>query len=177
MKRWLTSLVGCTLVAAVALTGRGDESETEAAGQNDQPPQPSASSKRLSPLMQMKLERSKAVLEGLALEDFDKISANAQALRLLSLESGWNVLQTKEYATQSEDFRRTSKLISKAARDKDLGRATLGYVALTVRCVECHAYMREQLGNPVGDEAPAGGADSEAGASPESAAGPADGAE
>jgi len=98
---------------------------------------------RLSPLMQMKLDRSKAILEGLALEDFEKISANAQALRLLSLESGWNVIQTEEYATQSRDFRRTSAVIAEAAREQDLGRATLGFVALTVRCVECHSYMRK----------------------------------
>lgn len=97
----------------------------------------------LPPLMQRKLERSKEILEGLALEDYEKISSNAQALHLLSLESGWNIIQTEEYATQSRDFRRTSKLIAEAAREKDLGRATLGYVALTVRCVECHNYMRE----------------------------------
>lgn len=101
---------------------------------------------QLSPLMRMKLERSKAILEGLAMEDFDKISSSAQALGLLSLESGWNVIQTDEYATQSRDFRRTSRVIAEAARDQDLGRATLGYVALTVRCVECHSYMRKQRG-------------------------------
>lgn len=98
---------------------------------------------RLSPLMRMKLEKSKNILEGLALEDFDKISSNAQALNLLSLESGWNVVQTEEYATQSRDFRRTTKIISDAAKEKDLGRASMGFVALTVRCVECHSYMRK----------------------------------
>lgn len=106
---------------------------------------------QLSPLMRMKLERSKAILEGLAMEDFDKISSSAQALRLLSLESGWNVIQTEEYATQSRDFRRTSQVIAEAARDRDLGRATLGYVALTVRCVECHSYMRKQREASNGD--------------------------
>ena len=98
---------------------------------------------RLSPLMRMKLERSKNILEGLALEEFEKISTNAQALSLLSLESGWNVVQTEEYATQSRDFRRTTKIISDAAKEKDLGRASMGFVALTVRCVECHSYMRK----------------------------------
>ena len=39
------------------------------------------------------------------------------------------------------------KLIVDAAEEKDLGRATLGYVALTVRCVECHSYMRRQRKN------------------------------
>lgn len=106
---------------------------------------PVLAKEKLAPLMQMKLDRSKSILEGLALEDYEKVSKNARALRLLSLESGWNVLQTEEYSQQSRDFRRNGELIAEAADEKDLGRATLGYVALTVRCVECHSYMRKSL--------------------------------
>jgi hypothetical protein len=97
----------------------------------------------VAPLMWAKLDRSKAILEGLTLEDFDKIASNARAMRLLSTESGWNVIQTKEYASQSRDFQRATDLIVEAAGEKDIHRATMGYVALTVRCVECHSYMRK----------------------------------
>ena len=97
----------------------------------------------LQPLMQLKLEESKSILEGLTLEDFEKIGRSARSLKLLSTESGWNVIQTDEYATQSRDFRRTCDLIAEAAKEKNISRATLGYVAMTVRCVECHAYMRK----------------------------------
>ena len=99
---------------------------------------------KLTPLMRMKLDKSKEILEGLTLENFDQIAKNARSLKLLSMESGWNVLQTEEYAIQSRDFRRTCDLIEEAADEKDISRAALGYVALTVRCVECHAYMRKQ---------------------------------
>ncbi len=98
---------------------------------------------RITPLMKMKLDKSKAILEGLTLEDFDAISRNAKALKLLSLESGWNVLQTPEYVTQSQEFRRTADMIAEAAEEKNISRATLGYVSMTVRCVECHSYMRK----------------------------------
>lgn len=97
----------------------------------------------LNPLMQMKLDKSKLILEGLTLEQFDKIGKNASSLKLLSMESGWNVIQTEEYAAQSRDFQRTCDVIAEAAEQKDISRATLGYVAMTVRCVECHAYMRK----------------------------------
>ena len=106
-------------------------------------PPAEAPATKITPLMRMKLEKSKDILEGLALEDFDKIAKNARSLKLLSMESGWNVIQTEEYATQSRDFRRTCDLIAEAAAAKDVGRAALGYVAMTVRCVECHAYMRK----------------------------------
>ncbi|WDQ14848.1 hypothetical protein PSR62_14490 [Rhodopirellula sp. P2] len=98
---------------------------------------------KLTPLMRLKLERSKAILEGLTLEDFDKIASNARSLKLLSTESGWNVIQTREYAEQSRDFQRATDLIAEAAEEKDIHRATMGYVAMTVHCVECHSYMRK----------------------------------
>ena len=104
--------------------------------------QPPSAPTKVQPLMQLKLDRAKNILEGLALEDYDKIASNARALRLLSLESGWNVYQTKKYTEQSRDFRQTTNLIAEAAGDKDISRAALGYVALTVRCVECHQYIR-----------------------------------
>lgn len=98
---------------------------------------------KLTPLMRMKLDRSKGILEGLAMEEFDTIASNARALRLLSTEAGWNVIQTPEYAAQSRDFQRATDLIVEAAENKDIHRAAMGYVALTVRCVECHSYMRK----------------------------------
>ena len=118
------------------------------------PKTPVIAKEKLAPLMQMKLDRSKDILEGLALEDYEKISKSARALRLLSLESGWNVLQTEEYSQQSLDFRRNSELIAEAGEEKDLGRATLGYVALTVRCVECHSYMRKARSKQAGEDKP-----------------------
>jgi hypothetical protein len=130
------------VAAIVALTTR-----SAADPPADTAPSPSA----VSALMQMKLEASKAILEGLTLEDYTAVEQQAKKLKLLSMESGWNVIQTDEYADQSRDFRRTTDLIARAAESKDVGRATLGYVSLTVRCVECHTYMRshrQQSRNP-----------------------------
>jgi hypothetical protein len=132
MKRSLTLLLALLLLPTCFQSASGDP----------QPQQPTRITK-LSPLMQKKLENSKQILEGLALEDFAKIGRNARSMKLLSLESGWNVIQTKEYETQSRDFRRTCDKIAEAAEKKDIGGAVLGYVALTMRCVECHSYMRE----------------------------------
>ena len=97
----------------------------------------------VAPLMRRKLDRAKNILEGLTLEQFDKIASNARSLKLLSTEAGWNIVQTDEYRKQSEDFRRACDSIEQAAKKKDIHRAALSYVALTVRCVECHSYMRE----------------------------------
>ncbi len=100
----------------------------------------------LKPFMQRKLDHAKSILEGMALEDFDKISASAQSLSLLSLESTWNVISSEEYLEHSRNFRRSINLIKQAARDKNSDRVALGYIDLTIRCVECHSYLRKKGG-------------------------------
>ena len=110
-----------------------------------QPPSNQPRDPQLKPFMKQKLEHAKGVLEGLALENYEQIAKEAQALSLLSLESNWNVFNTKEYLEQSEDFRRTVNTITEAAREKDVNLAALGYVNLTVRCVECHSYLRKTI--------------------------------
>ncbi len=131
MKPLIYCVVGIVVVAGVL---RADPPKTSNAVD---------SGTRLAPLMLKKLDKSKGILEGLTLEDFDKIKSNANTLRLLSLESGWNVIQTEEYQAQSLEFRRAAELIAQAAEEKDIHRAMIGYVSLTVRCVECHSYMRK----------------------------------
>jgi hypothetical protein len=126
--------VVCLTLGGLALNGH---TPTTAQEPDTLPPN------NLTPLMRMKLERSKSILEGLALEDYAKIAQNARGLKLLSTEAGWNVIQTKEYGEKSRDFRRSADLIAEAAEKKDVNRATMGYVALTVSCVECHSYMRK----------------------------------
>lgn len=145
MKRASLLLLVALLASLTAFSARSDPptpQETQASASNEK--ETPGTTKQLTPLMRMKLDKSKEILEGLTVENFDQIARNARSLKLLSMESGWNVIQTEEYASQSSDFRRTCDLIEKAALDKDMGRAALGYVALTVRCVECHSYMRQQ---------------------------------
>lgn len=97
---------------------------------------------QLKPFMQQKLDHAKAVLAAIAVEDHEGLAKAAQDLSLLSLESNWNVMTTDEYIQQSADFRRACRVIQEAAHAKNIDRAALGFVDLTVRCVECHKYMR-----------------------------------
>ncbi len=93
-------------------------------------------------IMHAKLDHSKALLKGLATEDFDSLAKHADALSLLSLEADWNVIQTAEYRRLSGDFRRSTKSLSEAAEENNLDGATLAYVGVTMKCVECHKYVR-----------------------------------
>lgn len=99
----------------------------------------------LKPVMQRKLDYSKSLLEGLATEDLEEVARNAQALSLLSTESAWNVMVTDEYLRQSNAFRRSLEAVREGAKEGNVDRAALGYVEMTIRCVECHKYVRKTL--------------------------------
>ena len=95
-------------------------------------------------LMRLKLDSAQNTLEGLAIEDFDMVARNAKRLRLLSQETGWNVLQTKAYRDYSHDFRRATEKMILAAKQKNVDAVGLAYIDLTFTCIDCHKHVRAQ---------------------------------
>ena len=109
--------------------------------------------------MHRKLEHTQKALEGIVVEDFYLIEKNARALTLLSQAAEWQIFPSAEYRRHSEEFRRTTETLAKAAREKNLDGAALAYVQLTLDCVNCHKYVRtfpvDERRKPVtGDENP-----------------------
>jgi hypothetical protein len=93
--------------------------------------------------MRAKLVHSQKVLEGLTLENFDAVSKHAQQMALMSQDASWDVLQTQEYYERSADFRRSIGELKNAADKKNLDGAALAYMGVTLKCIECHRYLRE----------------------------------
>jgi hypothetical protein len=127
--RWFSWLIFMVAVAVVCVT----LAQTRAPKVND-----------VQSFMRVKLEDSKKVLEGLTVEDFDMIAKNAQAMGLLSEDAMWQVLQTQEYSQRSRHFREVADRLANAAKKKNLDGASLAYVELTINCIECHKYVRDQ---------------------------------
>lgn len=122
--RWAAALVAVVATVAIAADG---------------PPQPD----RVAVFMRAKLGHADRVLEGLAVADFALIERAAQELSLASLDSNWQVLQTEDYARQSGEFRRACDSLKKAAQEKNLDGAALAWVDVTLKCVQCHKYVRD----------------------------------
>lgn len=99
---------------------------------------------QVAPFMRVKLTHSQDVLEGLAVEDFDLIDRGAQQLSLTSEDASWQVLQTEDYARMSADFRRSCDRLREAARAKNLDGAALAWMEVTMKCVQCHKYIRDR---------------------------------
>lgn len=97
----------------------------------------------LRDFMRAKLEHSQKILEGLATEDYPLIEKHAQELSLISQAEMWQVVQTPEYLQHSTEFRRATQALSKAAEDKNIDGAALAYMEVTLKCVNCHKYVRK----------------------------------
>lgn len=93
--------------------------------------------------MRAKLGHSQHVMEGLALADYALIERGAHDLALASQASSWQVLQTEDYARQSREFRRACESLRTAAKDNNLDGAALAWMEVTLKCIQCHKYVRD----------------------------------
>jgi cytochrome c556 len=93
-------------------------------------------------IMKQKLDYAHYILNGIATENFDLISDNAEKLSKLSQAMAWRARETPQYATFSAEFRRNADALAKAAKDRNADAASLAYVQMTLSCVNCHKYMR-----------------------------------
>ncbi len=98
-----------------------------------------------SEFMRQKLDFSKEVLEGLALEQYDTITKAAKALKKLSEAAEWEVPtipNATDYVMLTSEFQRHADELVKQAKDKNVDGATIAYFKLTSTCVQCHKYIR-----------------------------------
>lgn len=102
------------------------------------------SSRELNALMSEKLTSAKLLLEGMALSDFDKIDKSATKLNQLTRTEEWFVLKTPRYEVFSNEFRRALDQIARKSKDKNIDGVALAYFDMTMACIRCHDYVREQ---------------------------------
>lgn len=96
-------------------------------------------------LMRQKLEHSKQILEGLATGDLDLVAEAAKKLKVLAdAEMGVapSPPDAKQYQALLSDFIRRVDDLSKQSRARNVDRATIAYVQITLSCVECHELVR-----------------------------------
>lgn len=129
--RW--AVVGGVVLMAVLLHGSRPGAE-----------EPGTRPDQVAGFMRAKLAHAQNVLEGLTVEDYELIDKAAQELSLASEDASWQVLQTEDYARQSAEFRRSCDSLRKAARERNLDGAALAWMEVTMKCVQCHKYVRDE---------------------------------
>lgn len=93
-------------------------------------------------LMKRKLNESKTLLEGLALEDYEKIAESANQLNLISMEAQWTELLSPRYGEFGAEFRRAVDRVKDMAEKENLDGATLNFMNVIMTCVQCHNAVR-----------------------------------
>jgi hypothetical protein len=93
-------------------------------------------------IMRKKLTHAQRVLEGLVINDFDKIIDNAKELMFLTKQNEWRALDAPQFEIHSNDFRRSLESLVAKAREKNGDGTALAYVEMTLSCVRCHKHIR-----------------------------------
>jgi hypothetical protein len=92
-------------------------------------------------VMRQKLVDAQGVMAAVVTSNWAELDRRSKALAKATEDPAWVVLRSPEYAKQSEAFlRAVNDLLDTAAR-RDADAAPLAYVALTMRCVQCHRYV------------------------------------
>lgn len=110
----------------------------------DEKPKPKADEPKKPTVMQRKLAHSQKVLEGLAKNDFGAIGTGADGLLECVKDVTWKINETEKYLLHTNEFLRRVEDLKKAAKAKNIDAASLAYVDLTLTCVRCHKYLREE---------------------------------
>ena len=96
------------------------------------------------PVMVRKLTHAQKVLEALAREDYAQLATHADGLAACVKDATWRINQTERYVMFSADFSRGITGLQKAAKDKKNDAATLAFIDMTMTCVKCHRYLRDE---------------------------------
>lgn len=97
------------------------------------------------PLMVLKLKESQSLLEGLATNDSAKVQKSAEELLKISKQAQFRkAINTPAYEYHANSFQRAAETAIEKSKAKNIDGATLAYMDMTLTCVKCHQYTREQ---------------------------------
>jgi hypothetical protein len=95
----------------------------------------------LNRVMRQKLNDSQGLLAALVTSNWADLERRSEALARITNDPAWIVLNSPEYARQSQAFMRAAQDLVDAAKRRDLEAAPQAYASLTLSCVQCHRYV------------------------------------
>jgi len=136
------SCLGSVLLAALVYSGLVSEAQEQPKGSTAQKPLTEPKKAELRAFMRAKLEASNKVLEGLCTEDMALVAEGAKALRKMSDAERWHVTNDVMYKQFSNEFRKITDDLLKAAEEDKPDRATIKWLDVNVSCLDCHRFVR-----------------------------------
>ena len=96
---------------------------------------------QINSVMREKLGHAQKILEAVVTSDWVGLETQSRELERLTHDPRWTVLKYPEYAQHSAAFVRAVQDLHQAAVQRDLEKTPQAYVAVTLKCVECHRYL------------------------------------
>jgi hypothetical protein len=136
------AFVGCVVAITAYFYCTAQESpqpQTRIA-QEAQPPRPPTSHQLL---MRDKLTHANKALEGLSMHDFGMIAEAGKTLGVISRAAAMNANPSQQYVRFSKNFQEQARDLERHAVERNIDAASMDYVRITLTCVQCHNYIRE----------------------------------
>ena len=96
-------------------------------------------------LMRQKLAAAHGLLDGLVREDYESLRKNADLVKSISKVSTWHKSDSEIFMNYARSFQNAADFLVTNAEAKNLEGISLGYVRVTLECVQCHTHVRDQL--------------------------------
>ena len=93
--------------------------------------------------MRTKLNYTQNILEGLTTRDFGLIISGAEEVERITQAEAWNSNDFADYQKISDELRSVASHLKKAGQKSNLEAAALRYFELTMKCMDCHQYLRK----------------------------------
>lgn len=93
-------------------------------------------------VMRQKMAHAEQVLRAIMTSDLASLERESAALSALTRAEGWQVLRSPEYLRQSAAFVQAMADLSGAATQRDPDAAIVAYSGMTLRCYQCHRYLK-----------------------------------
>ena len=106
-----------------------------------QPHVAAAQTQQTNRVMRQKLAESQQMLGALVTSDWRALASHSQALQMLTMQPGWDVMRLPEYHNYTTAFQKAIQAVADAAGTRDQRKALTAYNALVSSCVECHRYV------------------------------------
>jgi cytochrome c556 len=96
-------------------------------------------------LMKQKLAAAHGLLDGIVRDDYESLKKNADLLKSMSKASTWHKSDSDVFLSYARSFQNAADFLVANAQAKNREGITLGYIRVTLECVQCHNHVRDQV--------------------------------
>jgi len=94
-------------------------------------------------LMKQKLAATHGLLDGIISQDLESLKKHADLLKSISRVSTWHKSDSEMFMSYARSFQNAADFLVTSAQEKNQEGVALGYVRVTLECMQCHNFVRD----------------------------------